>query len=183
MSANGWNSAPDFSTSRSCRSATGFETNVIRVANRAMVDAHVADAFGRLSRTQAAEKLACCQHRVRLRERCRRLLAPPRAATCEGCDAEWPDFHRSAAGSLFRRSAPARPGTGTGGALDGHSRGVLPLRPVSHPVGAVAGRRGRSAQPYTSPGRALGGPRLRQSAALSCAALVPAQVTAPASRA
>jgi crotonobetainyl-CoA:carnitine CoA-transferase CaiB-like acyl-CoA transferase len=35
----------------------GFQTNVIRVANRAMVDAHVADAFGRLSRTQAAEKL------------------------------------------------------------------------------------------------------------------------------
>jgi itaconate CoA-transferase len=35
----------------------GFQTNVVRVANRAIVDAHVADAFGRLSRTQAAEKL------------------------------------------------------------------------------------------------------------------------------
>jgi itaconate CoA-transferase len=35
----------------------GFQTNVIRVANRAMVDAHVATAFARLSRTQAAAKL------------------------------------------------------------------------------------------------------------------------------
>jgi itaconate CoA-transferase len=35
----------------------GFQTNVIRVANRPMVDAHVAGVFARLSRTQAAEKL------------------------------------------------------------------------------------------------------------------------------
>src|SRR6201996_2903874 len=35
----------------------GFQTNVIRVANRAMVDAHVGAAFARLSRAQAAEKL------------------------------------------------------------------------------------------------------------------------------
>jgi crotonobetainyl-CoA:carnitine CoA-transferase CaiB-like acyl-CoA transferase len=35
----------------------GFRTNVIRVANRAIVDAHVAAAFARLSRTQAATKL------------------------------------------------------------------------------------------------------------------------------
>ena len=35
----------------------GFQTNVIRVANRAMVDAHIADAFVRLSRNQAADKL------------------------------------------------------------------------------------------------------------------------------
>ncbi len=35
----------------------GFQTNVIRVANREMVDAHVASAFARLSRTQAGERL------------------------------------------------------------------------------------------------------------------------------
>ena len=35
----------------------GFQTNVIRVANRAMVDAHIASAFASLSREQAAEKL------------------------------------------------------------------------------------------------------------------------------
>jgi crotonobetainyl-CoA:carnitine CoA-transferase CaiB-like acyl-CoA transferase len=35
----------------------GFQTNVIRVANRAKVDAHVAAAFSRLSRGQAAERL------------------------------------------------------------------------------------------------------------------------------
>jgi len=35
----------------------GFQTNVIRVANRAVVDAHIAAAFARLSRAQAAEKL------------------------------------------------------------------------------------------------------------------------------
>jgi itaconate CoA-transferase len=35
----------------------GFQTNVIRVANRATVDAHVAAAFARLSRAQAAAKL------------------------------------------------------------------------------------------------------------------------------
>jgi itaconate CoA-transferase len=35
----------------------GFQTNVIRVANRAKVDAHIAAAFARLSRGQAAEKL------------------------------------------------------------------------------------------------------------------------------
>ena len=35
----------------------GFETNVIRVTNRAMVDAHVAAAFARLDREQAAAKL------------------------------------------------------------------------------------------------------------------------------
>jgi len=35
----------------------GFQTNVIRVANRATVDAHVGAAFARLSRDQAAEKL------------------------------------------------------------------------------------------------------------------------------
>lgn len=35
----------------------GFQTNVARVANRARVDAHVAAAFARLSRGQAAEKL------------------------------------------------------------------------------------------------------------------------------
>ena len=35
----------------------GFETNVVRVANRAMVDAHIAAAFARLSRDEAAAKL------------------------------------------------------------------------------------------------------------------------------
>lgn len=35
----------------------GFESNVIRVANRATVDAHVAKAFARLTREQAAAKL------------------------------------------------------------------------------------------------------------------------------
>ncbi len=35
----------------------GFQSNVVRVANRAMVDGHVAAAFARLSRAQAAEKL------------------------------------------------------------------------------------------------------------------------------
>jgi crotonobetainyl-CoA:carnitine CoA-transferase CaiB-like acyl-CoA transferase len=35
----------------------GFQTNVARVANRAKVDAHVAAAFSRLSREQAAERL------------------------------------------------------------------------------------------------------------------------------
>ena len=35
----------------------GFQTNVIRVANRAAVDAHVAAAFANLSRAQAAAKL------------------------------------------------------------------------------------------------------------------------------
>jgi itaconate CoA-transferase len=35
----------------------GFQTNVIRVANRAAVDAHIAAAFARLSRARAAEKL------------------------------------------------------------------------------------------------------------------------------
>jgi itaconate CoA-transferase len=35
----------------------GFQTNVTRVANRALVDAHVAQAFARLSRAQAARKL------------------------------------------------------------------------------------------------------------------------------
>ncbi|MDR3537814.1 MAG: CaiB/BaiF CoA-transferase family protein [Acetobacteraceae bacterium] len=35
----------------------GFQTNVIRVANRAMVDAHVGTMFARLTRDQAAAKL------------------------------------------------------------------------------------------------------------------------------
>jgi itaconate CoA-transferase len=35
----------------------GFQTNIIRVANRAKVDAHIAAAFARLSRAQAAERL------------------------------------------------------------------------------------------------------------------------------
>jgi itaconate CoA-transferase len=35
----------------------GFQTNVIRVANRAIVDAHIAAAFARLSRARAAGKL------------------------------------------------------------------------------------------------------------------------------
>jgi crotonobetainyl-CoA:carnitine CoA-transferase CaiB-like acyl-CoA transferase len=35
----------------------GFQTNVVRVANRAAVDAHIARAFARQSRTQAAAKL------------------------------------------------------------------------------------------------------------------------------
>ena len=35
----------------------GFETNVIRVANRALVDAHIAAAFAALSRDAAAAKL------------------------------------------------------------------------------------------------------------------------------
>jgi crotonobetainyl-CoA:carnitine CoA-transferase CaiB-like acyl-CoA transferase len=35
----------------------GFETNVIRVRNRAVVDAHIAAAFARLTRDQAAAKL------------------------------------------------------------------------------------------------------------------------------
>ena len=35
----------------------GFETNVIRVAHRAMVDAHIGAVFARLDRTQAAAKL------------------------------------------------------------------------------------------------------------------------------
>ena len=39
------------------RRRTGFETNVIRVANRAMVDAHVGATFATLTRDQAAAKL------------------------------------------------------------------------------------------------------------------------------
>jgi itaconate CoA-transferase len=35
----------------------GFQTNVIRVANRATVDAHIGTAFARLTRVQAADKL------------------------------------------------------------------------------------------------------------------------------
>jgi itaconate CoA-transferase len=35
----------------------GYQTNVIRVANRAIVDAHIAAAFARLSRAQVAERL------------------------------------------------------------------------------------------------------------------------------
>jgi itaconate CoA-transferase len=35
----------------------GFETNVIRVANRAMVDAHIGEVFARLTRADAAAKL------------------------------------------------------------------------------------------------------------------------------
>ena len=35
----------------------GFQTNLIRVANRAVVDAHIAAAFARLTRDQAAMKL------------------------------------------------------------------------------------------------------------------------------
>jgi len=35
----------------------GFQTNVARVANRAAVDAHIADAFARLSRDEAAARL------------------------------------------------------------------------------------------------------------------------------
>jgi crotonobetainyl-CoA:carnitine CoA-transferase CaiB-like acyl-CoA transferase len=35
----------------------GFQSNVIRVANRAAVDAHIAAAFARLSRAEAAAKL------------------------------------------------------------------------------------------------------------------------------
>ena len=35
----------------------GFQTNVVRVANRAVVDAHIASAFAHLSREKAAEKL------------------------------------------------------------------------------------------------------------------------------
>jgi crotonobetainyl-CoA:carnitine CoA-transferase CaiB-like acyl-CoA transferase len=35
----------------------GFQTNVARVANRGTVDAHIAAAFARLSRAQAAERL------------------------------------------------------------------------------------------------------------------------------
>jgi crotonobetainyl-CoA:carnitine CoA-transferase CaiB-like acyl-CoA transferase len=35
----------------------GFESNVIRVANRATVDAHIAAVFARLTREQAATKL------------------------------------------------------------------------------------------------------------------------------
>jgi crotonobetainyl-CoA:carnitine CoA-transferase CaiB-like acyl-CoA transferase len=35
----------------------GFETNVIRVANRAVVDAHIGAMFGKLTRDQAAAKL------------------------------------------------------------------------------------------------------------------------------
>jgi itaconate CoA-transferase len=35
----------------------GFETNVIRVANRATVDAHIAQAFAKLTRAEAAAKL------------------------------------------------------------------------------------------------------------------------------
>jgi crotonobetainyl-CoA:carnitine CoA-transferase CaiB-like acyl-CoA transferase len=35
----------------------GYETNVIRVANRAVVDAHIGAMFGKLTRDQAAAKL------------------------------------------------------------------------------------------------------------------------------
>ncbi len=35
----------------------GFQTNVIRVANRPMVDAHVGAVFATLTRTEAAERL------------------------------------------------------------------------------------------------------------------------------
>src|SRR5205823_11992897 len=38
-------------------SLPGFETNVIRVGNRAVVDAHIAAAFARMTREAAAGKL------------------------------------------------------------------------------------------------------------------------------
>ena len=46
-----------FLMNRTCRQRPGFETNVIRVANRAPVDAHIAAVFATMDRTQAAERL------------------------------------------------------------------------------------------------------------------------------
>ena len=62
----------------------GFQTNVIRVANRAQVDAHIAAAFARLSRDEAARKLQRGQHGLWLRQRRGGVLAPSGVAAGAG---------------------------------------------------------------------------------------------------
>ena len=57
MNANGPGSALNSCKSRTCRAVRGSQTNVVRVANRALVDGHIAAAFARLSRTDAAARL------------------------------------------------------------------------------------------------------------------------------
>ena len=66
----------------------GFETNVIRVANRAMVDGHIARGLRDPHPRRGGRPSARRQHRLRLRQRRRRFLPSPVAAPGHRGDAE-----------------------------------------------------------------------------------------------
>ena len=78
----------------------GFQTNIVRVANRPMVDAHIAQRFARLTRDAGGGETARRQHGVRLRQRCGGVRASSGIAARVGRYAERPGLARRAAGAV-----------------------------------------------------------------------------------
>ena len=114
----------------------GFETNVIRVANRA----HGRRAYRRDVRNadprSGSRQTSCRQHGLWLRQRRRGVLPASGAAAANRGDTERPGRHRRAAG-LARKSPPSGPGPGNWRAFGRHSRGVRRLTVVFPPRDAT----------------------------------------------
>ena len=90
----------------------GYESNTIRVANRAHVDGHVGSVFATLSREVAEHRLRDGGHGLRLRQHGFGTRASSGVATHRGRDAERPGVNRRAADHARRRGAAARRGAG-----------------------------------------------------------------------
>ena len=144
----------------------GFQTNVVRVANRAMVDAHIAAAFAHLSRATGGRETSRRQYGLRLRQRCRGFLPPSGIAADDGGHPERPGLACRTAGAERRRATSLGAGAG--------DRRTLRRNPqLNSPPDAtrrrgatvVADRRDRSAPPGGYRGRGRAAPRRRRYAA------------------
>ena len=143
----------------------GYQTNVIRVANRATVDAHVAAAFARLSRAQAAERLRGANTAYGFVNDVAVPVASSGVAPFSGGHAERSGVARRAAGAVQRRAARPGPGACDRRALRRDPRRIRRLTSAADPACAAAERRGRWASPGRCPARGRVGSRRRPSAA------------------
>ena len=143
----------------------GFETNVSRVANRPVVDAHIAAVFARLTRDEAAAKLRAANTAYGFVNDVAALAHHPalRRATVETPNGEVAIGR--AAGAVQRRRAGAGPGAGDRRALGRDPRRIRRLRLAAEAAWRRLEGERRSAPPDRRPGCARVASRRRPSAA------------------
>ena len=102
----------------------GFQTNVVRVANRPTVDAHIGAVFAKLTRDQAATKLRAANTAYGFVNDVAAFSHHPGAAAGPGGHAEWPGVARRPAGAVQRGAARPGPGARDRRAFGRDPRGV-----------------------------------------------------------
>ena len=113
----------------------GFQSNVVRVAHRAMVDAHIGEVFARLTRDQAAAKLRAANTAYGFVNDVAAFSHHPALRRAEVETPNGPVSLGRAAGAVQRRAADAGAGPRAGRALGADPGGV---RRRLNPLGSAA---------------------------------------------